>query len=83
LTFGAAAAKLNGATRTGPLEMHMDPYRRTPELSPEGTREILEEMASPPKDTPERRATFERMRLAAEVLERSNLPAGTLAKLKK
>jgi len=61
----------------------MNPYRRTPELSPEGTREILEEMANPPRDTPERRATFERMRRIGEVLERSNLLEATLEKLKK
>ena len=37
-------------------------YRRTPPLSPEGSREILEEMAGTPEDTPERRATFELVR---------------------
>ncbi|HSU14453.1 hypothetical protein [Longimicrobium sp.] len=61
----------------------MDPYRRTPELSPEGTREILEEMANPPKDTPERRATFERGRLMAEVRKRSNVSTEALEKLLK
>lgn len=61
----------------------MDPYRRTPELSPEGTRELLEEMANPPADTPERRATFERMRLMAEVRKRSNLSTVELENLKK
>lgn len=39
-----------------------DPYRRTPPLSPKGVAEIIAEMESPPADTPERRATFERMR---------------------
>ena len=36
----------------------MNCYKRTPPLSDEGVREILEEMANPPADTPERRATF-------------------------
>lgn len=36
--------------------------RRTPPLSLEGSREVLEEMKRPPADTPERRATFERAR---------------------
>ena len=35
---------------------------RTPPLSPEGSREVWEEMRRPPADTPERRATFERAR---------------------
>jgi len=61
----------------------MNPYRRTPELSPEGTRELLEEMANPPKDTPERRATFERMRLMDEVRKRSNVSTVELENLKK
>ena len=41
--------------------------RRTPPLSLEGSREVFEEMARPPEDTPERRETLERAR--AEVLE--------------
>jgi hypothetical protein len=45
----------------------MEPYRRIPPLSPEGVEEILAESASPPADTPERRATVERMRRMAEV----------------
>lgn len=45
--------------------------RRTPPLSPEGAREVLEEMARPPKDTPERRATEERVRIMEEVSKRS------------
>jgi hypothetical protein len=49
----------------------MDPYRRTPPLSPEGVAEIIAEMESPPADTPERRATFERMRKMEEVHRRS------------
>jgi hypothetical protein len=64
-------------------EAHVNPYQRTPELSPEGTREILEEMANPPADTPERRATFERMRFMAEVLKRSNIGEETLVLFKK
>lgn len=39
-----------------------DPYRRTPPLSLEGSREVLDEMARPPADTPERRALFARRR---------------------
>jgi hypothetical protein len=49
----------------------MDPYRRTPPLSPEGIDEILAELESPPADTTERRATFGRMRLMAAVHRRS------------
>lgn len=45
-------------------------YRRTPPLSPEGSREVLEEMSKPPKDTPQRRATEERVRFVEEVLRR-------------
>lgn len=36
--------------------------RRTPPLSLEGSREVIEEMSKPPADTPERRQTFERAR---------------------
>ncbi len=36
--------------------------RRTPPLSLEGSREVIEEMRRPPEDTPERRATFVRAR---------------------
>jgi len=42
-----------------------------PILSREGTREILEEMSKPPADTPERRATFERMKEMRPVVERA------------
>lgn len=42
-----------------------------PILSREGTREILEEMSKPPADTPERRATFERMKELRPVVERA------------
>ena len=51
--------------------------RRTPPLSLEGSREVYEEMARPPEDTPERRATFERADVMAEVRRRSKL-SGTL-----
>jgi len=44
--------------------------RRTPPLSPEGVREIMEELASPPADTPERRATFERARAMSPLVKR-------------
>lgn len=43
-------------------------------LSPEGSRELLEELANPPADTPERRATFERMREMEGVRRRSHGP---------
>ena len=39
-------------------------------LSEEGSRDVLEEMARPPKDTPERRRTFERARFMAELWKR-------------
>ncbi|HEX5868774.1 MAG TPA: hypothetical protein VFY65_00090 [Longimicrobium sp.] len=45
-------------------------YRRTPPLSLEGSREVLEEMANPPKDTPERRRMFERVRFMAALRKR-------------
>jgi uncharacterized protein (DUF1778 family) len=35
---------------------------RTPPLTPAGAREILEELSRPPADTPERRATLQRVR---------------------
>ena len=40
---------------------------RTPPLSIRGSREVIEEMARSPADTPERRATFERVRAMARV----------------
>lgn len=43
--------------------------RRTPPLSVEGSREVLEEMSKPPADTPERRATWKRIRELADVIE--------------
>jgi hypothetical protein len=45
-------------------------YRRTPPLSEEGSREVLDEMANPPKDTPERRDTEKLARLAQVLRER-------------
>jgi hypothetical protein len=50
----------------------MDPYRRTPPLSPEGSREVEEEMAAPPADTPARRALFERVRVRTEARRRAS-----------
>ena len=47
--------------------------RRTPPLSLEGSREVYEEMARPPEDTPERRATFELADAMAKVRRRSKL----------
>lgn len=43
--------------------------RRTPPLSVEGSREVIEEMKRPPADTPERRATWKRIRELADVIE--------------
>lgn len=39
-------------------------------LSEEGSREVLEEMARPPEDTPQRRRTFERVRMMRAPRER-------------
>lgn len=39
-------------------------------LSEEGSREVLEEMSRPPKDTPERRRTFAGARFMAELWRR-------------
>ncbi|SOD01701.1 hypothetical protein SAMN05216486_10118 [bacterium JGI 053] len=47
--------------------------RRTRPLSLEGSREVYEEMARPPEDTPERRATFKLADEMAEVRRRSKL----------
>ncbi len=43
--------------------------RRTPPLSEEGSREVIEEMKRPPADTPERRATWKRIRELSDVIE--------------
>lgn len=39
-------------------------------LSEEGSREVLEEMARPPKDTPQRRRAFALARFATELWKR-------------
>ena len=44
--------------------------RRTPPLSIEGSREVIEEMKRPPADTPERRATLERARAMRPLVRR-------------
>ncbi len=43
--------------------------RRTPPLSIEGSREVIEEMNRPPEDTPERRRIFQIAREVADVVE--------------
>lgn len=43
--------------------------RLTPPLSPEGMAEIEAELAAPPADTPERRATFARAKAARFLVE--------------
>lgn len=48
--------------------------RRTPPLSVEGSREVLEEMSKPPADTPERRATWKRIRELASVIDEAVCP---------
>ena len=48
-------------------------FRRTPPLSREGSREVLEEMANPPEDTPERREMQKKMRIMKEVRRRSGV----------
>ena len=45
--------------------------KRTPPLSLKGSREVYEEMARPPQDTRERRATLERALAMAKVRARS------------
>lgn len=44
--------------------------RRTPPLSIEGSREVIEEMSRPPADTPERRRTFELVDEMRPVIDR-------------
>lgn len=44
--------------------------RRTPPLSLKGSREVYEEMARPPEDTPARRKMFERVRAMAALRKR-------------
>lgn len=45
-------------------------------LSEEGSREVLDEMARPPEDTPERRRTFAGARYMAELWKRQAASAG-------
>lgn len=49
----------------------MSSIEPTPPFTPEGAREVREEMSRPPADTPERRATFERARRMGELRRRS------------
>ena len=52
--------------------------RRTPRLSVEGSREVIEEMNRPPADTPERRRMFELARQMRPFVERVfQSPQGT------
>lgn len=46
------------------------PRNRMRPLSLEGTREVLEEMARPPEDTPARRRMVERVRAMAALRKR-------------
>jgi len=48
--------------------------RRTPPLSIEGSREVIEEMKRPPPDTPGRRATLERARAMRPLVRRLMQP---------
>lgn len=43
-------------------------------LSPEGVEEIIREMQQPPKDTPERRATFELARSTRPLVDQVVFP---------
>lgn len=52
--------------------------RRTPPFSPEGSREVLEEMSRPPEDTPERHATLERARQMAALRRRQAIADGSV-----
>ncbi len=54
--------------------------RRTPPLSLEGSREVLEEMSRPPRDTPERRRLMERVRVIEEAEKRREIEAALAAK---
>lgn len=56
--------------------MSMEP---TPQLSLEGWLEIIEEIENPAPMTPERRATFERMRDRRALLDEGELPDQVLA----
>ena len=50
----------------------------TPPLAPEGVEEIVAEMQRPPEDTPERRATFDRARSAAFLVQQVIARVGAL-----
>lgn len=52
--------------------------RRTPPLSVEGSREVIEEMSKPPADTPERRRTFELADRMADVVENAIRPRNSV-----
>jgi hypothetical protein len=54
----------------GPYPELIDSYRQTPMLSSKGSREVEEEMARPPADTPGRRALFERVAVRAAMRRR-------------
>jgi hypothetical protein len=54
--------------------------KRTPPLSLKGSREVYEEMARQPEDSPERRATLERVRAMAKVRARSLTEKKTVPK---
>ena len=82
--FLAPQPALTGCTKLGIVQAAVDTRhrplaeknmgtRRTPPFSLEGSREVLEEMSRPPEDTPERRATFERVRAMAALRKRSAL----------
>lgn len=64
--------QMGGVRKRRPNHMRRspDPYRPTPPLSLEGSREVEEEMARPPADTPERRALFERVHVRAAMRAR-------------
>jgi hypothetical protein len=51
-------------------------YKRTPPLSDEGIREVLEELANPPKNTPERRAMCEHAQFMRELRDRQGAAIG-------
>jgi hypothetical protein len=55
--------------------------RRTPPLSLEGTREVLEEMSRPPRDTPARRRLMERVRIIEEAEKRREIEAALAPKV--
>jgi hypothetical protein len=54
--------------------------RRTPPLSLEGSREVIEEMERPPADTPERRRMFELADEMADAVEDAIRPRPHVAR---